>query len=453
MSTIEERTLEGLLVNPVETMNVEYKSWLDLKTMHGKAVLAKAAIAIANHGGGVIVLGLREDDSEIATPESLARPDDIPRYGTDVINGAINRFADPQLQCEVQFSKHPETDIEHTFVRVPADTPIPVMSTRDSGDDIRKNVCYIRKPGPKSEPPYTSEEWRTLIRRCVLADKTDLLNSIRSIVTGETSGVPPEPAQQDMLLQFVDESRIRWRELISDLPEDDPARLSHGHFEFAFSLTGLTCPIGLRDLRDLFAERVRDTISYFRPFGRYSTDQDIMVNVDRTIMAWYGDPRLRMLSETPLDCAFWMANSDGRFYSLEGFFEDSFFDFTPGATFHVPAAIQGIGSFLQFSALMAQDLGADTDIVVAGSFTGLSNRGLLLETGWRSTGSSLVSHDNVAQFGPREVSISEIESHLVEIVHEILSPICERFSFYSLDSGIVAREIDKLGHGRWHGIP
>ena len=55
--------LKALLQFPTEKLTVEYKSWLDLSDNGGKATLAKAAIALANEGGGVIVLGMREDSS------------------------------------------------------------------------------------------------------------------------------------------------------------------------------------------------------------------------------------------------------------------------------------------------------------------------------------------------------------------------------------------------------
>jgi len=48
--------LQALLQFPVERLTVEYKSWLNLDDQPGKATLAKAAIALANEGGGVIVL-------------------------------------------------------------------------------------------------------------------------------------------------------------------------------------------------------------------------------------------------------------------------------------------------------------------------------------------------------------------------------------------------------------
>lgn len=46
-----------LVAEPREDLAAEYKGWLDLTETNHKAVLAKAAIAIANHGGGYIIIG------------------------------------------------------------------------------------------------------------------------------------------------------------------------------------------------------------------------------------------------------------------------------------------------------------------------------------------------------------------------------------------------------------
>jgi len=44
--------LQDLLLDPKESLDVEIKGWLDLNDNTHKSVLAKALIALANHGGG-----------------------------------------------------------------------------------------------------------------------------------------------------------------------------------------------------------------------------------------------------------------------------------------------------------------------------------------------------------------------------------------------------------------
>ena len=144
----------------VEKLTVEYKSWLTLNENSGRATLAKAAIALANEGGGVIVLRMREDIARGGALRSQARPADIGRYGQDEINTAINRYAEPEFHCELAFANHPGTNNEHAFVLIPGGMTVPVMSARGCEGVIAAQRWYVRKPGPRSEEPFTAEEWR-----------------------------------------------------------------------------------------------------------------------------------------------------------------------------------------------------------------------------------------------------------------------------------------------------
>ena len=71
MATQQE--MISLISNPSESLAIEHKSWLDIRDRRAQATLAKAAIAIANHGGGVIILGMRGDDAAGGLA-SLPRP-------------------------------------------------------------------------------------------------------------------------------------------------------------------------------------------------------------------------------------------------------------------------------------------------------------------------------------------------------------------------------------------
>jgi predicted HTH transcriptional regulator len=72
--------LQILLQFPTEKPTVEYKSWLNLNENLGKSILAKAAIALANEGGGIIVLGMREDNTQGGALGSQPRPATLGRY-------------------------------------------------------------------------------------------------------------------------------------------------------------------------------------------------------------------------------------------------------------------------------------------------------------------------------------------------------------------------------------
>src|SRR6266699_5347117 len=122
--------LQALLLTPTESLSVEYKSWLDLSENRGRATLAKAAIAIANEGGGIIVLGMSEDVADGSALRSNPRPPDLKRYSQDEINSSIKRYAEPEFHCELAFAVHPVAGHEHAFVIVPGGMTVPVLSKR-----------------------------------------------------------------------------------------------------------------------------------------------------------------------------------------------------------------------------------------------------------------------------------------------------------------------------------
>lgn len=227
MATSQE--LETLFGLQDETLNTEFKAWLDLATPHGRATIAKSAIAMANHGGGTIIMGM---GGKPAT--STKRPDEFARYTADAVNAAVNRYADPNISCEVLHLNHPATGHEHALILVSGGTSVPVMSVKELPGTIAQQRCYIRKPGPKSEEPYTAEEWRGLLNRCVQNGRDNLLDSIRTIFYG----LQPATVQPvvNKLRDFSDQALARWEVLTKPLSPTEPARMPLGSYELGFEI-------------------------------------------------------------------------------------------------------------------------------------------------------------------------------------------------------------------------
>jgi hypothetical protein len=187
------------------------------------------------------------------------------RYTQDDINGAVNRFADPHIHCELMFAKHPGTETEHAFVCVPGGSKVPIMSRRAVDGVIHQQKCYIRKAGPRSEEPFNSEEWRTVLDRCVRAGRNDMLDAIRAIVHG-TAGQSTDAVTEEGLLHFAERANARWQELLEPLPATDPARMRHGYREFAFELRGIAPAVGLAELRRRIHEAGQTQHTGWPPF-------------------------------------------------------------------------------------------------------------------------------------------------------------------------------------------
>ena len=102
----DHNRLADLLRDPQETLDVEIKGWLDLaRNQEHKATLAKALLALANHGGGYVIIGLTETDAGFAT--ASGQPVSLDDYWQDIVNGIVHNYAEPAFHCSVHHVPHP----------------------------------------------------------------------------------------------------------------------------------------------------------------------------------------------------------------------------------------------------------------------------------------------------------------------------------------------------------
>ena len=186
--------LQRLVLEPAETLEVEYKAWLDLSSKSHKAKLAKELIALANHGGGHVVLGFSDPGM---TP--LAKPDQYPAVTTDDVNGIVASYSEPSFHCQVAEVRG------HVVISVPAGASVPIRSKRDGPNgEIASNCYYVRRPGPNSEMPRSGFEWDVLLRRCISNRDQELEATVRRILRvmhapGESRPVPATDAIDELL--------------------------------------------------------------------------------------------------------------------------------------------------------------------------------------------------------------------------------------------------------------
>lgn len=203
------RLLSDLLANAREDLDLELKSWLDLSTEEHKAVLAKALIAIANHGGGYVIVGLAEDEGVVKPADG--RPPSLGVYSQDAINGIVRRYAEPVFHCGVAVE---ERDGQvYPIIIVQGGHAHPIRTKREqAGSRITNNTYYTRLPGPRSEAPTSGAEWDELIGRCVRNAREQLLDQIRSLLTGAGYSATESPSEEAEARQaeWVLEARQRW---------------------------------------------------------------------------------------------------------------------------------------------------------------------------------------------------------------------------------------------------
>ena len=446
MALIEE--LQPYITEPREDLDAEYKDWLDLTSNEHKATLAKAAIALANHGGGRIVIGFADQGQTLVSGPC---PEEIPEITQDSVNAAIRRYAEPRFHCEMYNVLHPNTGVSHPVIIVPSTLTVPVMSKNQYQGTIALNRCYIRKPGPESEEPRTSEEWRNLFNRCLRANRDEMLEAFRSIMTGRVEIQASKPSVLDDLRDYCTAAHDRWKELVSDETDNSPARFPHGYYEMAFSLVDATPVNDFGELQNRLSIARQIKLSGWTPFLDMQVPGWRPYPYESFVEAWLGGPPHNGQRAGPGEsylCDFWRASLDGKLYTIRGYAEDRR-DSTPGRVFYIPLPILRIGEGLLFASRFAETFEEVDQIALHCRFTGLKGR--LLDTGqhlerllsgvYPSSTNEVILTEQITQ--------QQIQDNLAEILHPLLQRLYEQFNFFRLSFDVVAQELQQMRSNRW----
>lgn len=440
MPDIAELTLRiaDTLRDPRESMDVELKGWLDLATREHQAVLAKAAIALANHGGGLVVLGHEQQGANVV--EAPGRPLDLAAFNQDAVNGIIARYAEPVFHCDVRIS-HDREGREFPVVVVPGGHRFPIRSTRDGPNQnhIRHSVYYIRRPGPQSDGPQTGGEWDDLLRRCLTNGREDLLDSFRNILAGGGASTA-RPEQADRLAEWFAQSMARWENLIEQSPADSHVRMPLGHYAVCYSLTGDIDQPNLNRLREILNGYPQ--LTGWPPFWVPTRPEIAPYVNDGAIECWLGTDAGE---RDPAHSDFWRVSPDGLFFLIRGYQEDGTERRPPGTGFDITLPTWRIGEVLMHAAAMARGFGdPSARVTFMAEWTGLANRELV------SLGDSLrwIMPGRISRQERYETRLSvdadRISENLPEFVTQIVTPIYALFDFFELPANLITEELARL---------
>ena len=436
-----------LISEPHEDLAVEYKTWLGFDQEKDKASLAKACIALANHGGGFLVLGFDEDGDSL---NSVAKPAVIGEITQDAINSIIRRYADPPFHCQLRLIPHPETSVAHPVISVPSDQSVPVISKRDCLGTIQQHRCYVRKPGPISEEPKTAEEWRTLFRRCAQANREEILSAMRSIVMGRAETEAPASRSIQEFEDFRTASFERWQTVTKDLDPDSPERFPNGYYEVSVHLVDATPADNITVLKQHLSQARRVKLTGWPPFLDMGREGWRPYPLNDHIEAWIGRRIDECTPREPQYSDYWRASRKGQLYTIRGYAEDSLEDnrrVRPGSVIDVTLPVWRVGEILYFAARFLDEFEDAQAVLINCRFTGLAGRAITSFNIRRMTSSRPCLSDEMETGA--NITPQQLQENVVEIVHQLLSPIYEAFDFYTLSRTLVEEELSNMRENRF----
>lgn len=440
--------LQDLLAFAQEAMDVEIKRWLDLSTEEAKADLAQALLALANHGGGYIIVGYCESHGKCAPDEQ--RPSNLSLYNQDLVNGIIQSYADPAFHCQVHHVVDPQSGGLFPIIVVPGGHRVPIRARRDGPNQkhVRLNSYYIRRPGPKSEQPQTAQEWDQLIGRCVRANREDLVDQLRLLLLGldsNRSAVNAEEQAKQRLESWITESRRRWQSLVDSRSTDGVSkRFRHGVWTAAYSVLGDFPRPPLQDLMAIL-QQARGHETGWVPWWVPTRNEIKPYPFDGLVECWLVDGSY----PDPAHSDFWRASPEGMMYLLRGYQEDSRPQTTePGTVFDLTLPIWRVGECLLHAEQFARLLGEPSaPVLFSFTFQGLAGRVL---TSWASP-ERYLSIDRKARQGEvtstLQIEANTISTVLPEAVLTIVRPLYEIFEFFSPSPDMLQQELARMRKG------
>jgi len=437
--------LQDLLAYPREDLDKELKSWLDLSQEVDKANIAQAILALANHGGGYILIGFVKEEGNWVPAEP--RPSNLNSFTQDIINGIVQRYAEPSFHCRVYHQPHPESSQLFPIIIVPGNHKVPIRAKRDGPDQrhVRHNAYYIRRPGPKSEEPQSGREWDDLISRCIRTARGDLLESIRDLLFGSVKlsrTLSPQEEARKSLEEWIKESRVRWQSLVSrELSDEKPSRYSKGIWIVAYSIVGDFQPPTRSNFLDIL-KKVEGRETGWPAWWVPTRGEIAAYPYNGLIECWLA-PRSRFEDAAHSD--FWRASPKGMMFLLRGYQEDSNSDrIEPGTIFDLTLPVWRVGECLLHAERLANILtDQSTSIIFRVTWEGLSGRtlkawasGRILFPEWQSRQDSVTSEI--------VVPADHIGTNLPEIVSTLTQPLYEVFDFFTPPPKMIQEEISKM---------
>jgi hypothetical protein len=438
--------LQTILANPQEDLETEFKAWLNLSEEDERANLAQAILAIANHGGGHVVLGFTRSPTGLKPIEE--GPTDLNHYSPDEINNIVKRYAEPRFQCRVDFVSHPFSGDPFPIITVPGGHKVPIRakSETSSRKHVRVNAYYIRRPGPESSEPQTGQEWDEFIRRCVVNSKDDLLSQIRHILGGfgpASIEKSTEQVDDERLQEWIESGMARFQEWAKDdLDSRTQALAATNHWISAYWIQQ-----DLERMSPLELRRILKQIERQEPGGPYwyvplGASEGEPWNANGIVELGQKPVQSEWNSKTfPFE--FWRASPQGLMLLLQGYDEDfPSKDEEPQKCLRVENPIWDVAACCFHAARLAQALEAGSaQLSFAFSWTGLRDR-RLVGVEERKHKERLCRQQTAS--ARVRCSVEDIKANSPEIVRDLTIDLYQGFSFYEPTMKFIEKQISDM---------
>jgi hypothetical protein len=258
---MENDRIQDLIDRPSEGLSIEYKGWIDPVSIEGIAKIVRATIAIRNHGGGYIVIGLKDGTGEPDIENAPIDNKSIKRvFHKDKIQGMITKYSSDPFEVTLHYRQAKGLDYPiFPVIEIPSGIKTPVAAKADLKKGggtylIKANSIYVRTLLSNNTPSTSEANWRDyerlievcfdnreadigrFLRRHVGGLSPDLLSQIAAIFS---QAIHPKETTEDKLKAYLQESTQRFEGAVKQKEINLP---DHGSWEVAMIIDGEVPP-------------------------------------------------------------------------------------------------------------------------------------------------------------------------------------------------------------------
>lgn len=182
----------ALVARGSESKDLDYKGPMAWNEKDKKACceIVKDCLAMANTGGGYLVIGIREDSSRFSVA-GLSRSQ-ASSWDTTRLNNFIRNYSDPPINTTMKSEDLNGQQV--VAIAIPSFRDTPHVCKRDFPTVLRTATHYVRTDANASEPLGTAADAHALIELAVRQRADQLLQSIHLVLK---SGLTPPSIDDD----------------------------------------------------------------------------------------------------------------------------------------------------------------------------------------------------------------------------------------------------------------
>lgn len=260
---------ERILDSPRESLAIELKDWFDPSSDEGRSKLIKAAIAMRNNDGGIIIIGVTNEGKL----NKEKAPDNVEQiFNFDDIQGLIAKHSSESFEIGISF---PEKEGKKFIViSIPSGVKTPVAIKKpliaNGKNIIEQDVVYVRSLDANNTPSTTKathKDWHRITEICFENREADIGRFLRRHLANATNVKDlidaffearheKDKTVEERVTEFLDESIGRYNAIITERKLAIP---EHGAMEVAAIINGKSEVFSANsDFRDLILSKNPD---------------------------------------------------------------------------------------------------------------------------------------------------------------------------------------------------